>query len=986
MKKFITTLTLAVLGWGAVSCVDDAVHPAGNGAAVSFKVSTPRAPMLVTRAIASQFEWNVATLDLYAAEAGVVTKLTEDDYTISPALSSQPNQTYTVTLNESWLNPRGGETVNFYIVANDTSSTNGPHTSLVSNLADEDDFKSALSNALTQTGTAGLNPIAAPNGGSQNLLFSADMQSVLIAGRVQETCQLRRREARFDIQNQTAAAGPDQLVITGIRVVNAPDAGLIFGVGDAATPGIDRSREIRYPGLVEADYDATAPGSDIANDLATSVFYLYPTTLVSPEPSNPPVGKTQILVEGTYHGNTVIYPVNVAFDTPIQANFRYILNIDATSGTIELGGDEYEEGGTLSTGPAANTVKATIVPETTMIMNLTDNVVTTTAATYTTRDANVFAAVDPAKTVSMPFTVTSEAGTTYVLEPANTEVRINKTRVTESVTRAGATRADVVTKEVYTVKIPAGVGFLDATLTIDSGGNLGTETFMIRRLWGGDASAILYFDINNTDPVLTAGSWDEIVAAGAQGRMAMFKQGGVIGADDVTTFGAAAIKFNPSSTYKYPAEIPYVTWAEVDSGILNTSDPAYHNVANIRAGKGDPCKLVGLRPSEVILMSDAQLAAYESGWRLPTVYENLAFVGGPADAFPLTEMTAGQFWKAWKIGGVPFVYATTGSTIDANTVNESHLYAYQTTGAANVTNPYLLKFPVETSYVPAFSQKLPEIGYRGWDNGAIPQSVVGVRAVYISSTPVDRSIPVVGAIDYPHAYILHGPSATAVATTFYNTNLFTHRCVSSGKSRTVVPTIADPVVGGVTWAKYNLVGNRTFEVGHTSHSGFFFQWGESTPWFYNGTQGSMDGSGKTWTDVPKGDGVSTWPDAKNPCPVGYRVPTSEELAVLADGTKVTSTWIANGGTSPVTNLAYRNNGREFVDKTTGDVMYLAAYGWRDHVAGAYSSNQNGNYWSNKQTADGLYGYYLNFNSTSMTPNNTSNGYLGNGYLIRCVAE
>jgi hypothetical protein len=614
MKKALLTLLLATLGLGAASCSEETEQtPTGGIASVSFSVSTPKAPLVLTRAIASTYEWNIATLDIYAAdEDGVMEKLTEDDFTISPALSSAPNQTYTVTLSPTWLNPRGGQTMNFYIVANDATSTNGEHTAL--SATDEADFVNALTEALTDNGDGTQKPITSPDGTTANLLFSADMPGVLIANTVKEQCQLKRREARFDIQNRTAAPGDDQLIITGIEVINAPEAGLVFGAGDAATQeAIDRTKNIELPGLVEADYTETAPDSEISNDLATSVFYLYPTTLVSPG-ADATAGKTQIIVTGTYDGETVKYPVEVPMETAIQANFRYILNIDATTATIQLKGSEYEEGDTIEASPI-NNVKASFTPEIAQI---------TGAGFYSTVSSmhNVFASTDPDVRSTMPFTVVSQVGTHFTFLPKDTEMRLNKVSTVTPVDD------DFIVTEVFTVMIPAGEGPLEAMLVIDSGkdreGNLlGADTVYIRRLEPPVIEApaepyVVYYDPATKS--LQLSDWSEPLTRAAQQDNAMaFKFGSVVGTDMTTAaYSASAVMFNPM------ADSLAVTddWSTVPSyeetdfpNVVSTS--IYHNYENLMLGKGDPCKLIGLTEEQI-----KQGLIDNKRFRLPTREEN----------------------------------------------------------------------------------------------------------------------------------------------------------------------------------------------------------------------------------------------------------------------------------------------------------------------------------------------------------------------------
>jgi uncharacterized protein (TIGR02145 family) len=966
---------------------------------VRFEVSTPKEPLeLSTRAIASAFEWNIRTLDIYAAVTGEpVEKLTAEEFTISPALGNQPNQTYTITLNESWVNRFGGQTVNFYIVANDASSTNGPHTSLAANSGDEDTFRNSLANELAVGGNGRLEPIVPPNGSTQNLLFSTDIQNVLISGRVQQPAQLKRREARFDIQNRTYAPGTQQLIITGIQVINAPNTGLIFGAGDAATPGVERVDNMVFPGLDPSAYTETAPGSDMPGDLATSVFYLYPTTLALAS-SSTPADRTQIIVTGTYKGNTVEYPVNVPVDTPIQANFRYILKIDASTASIDLIGMEYDEGGTYTTGPGLNSVRAALTPETATIVG---------TGTYTTRDANVFASVQPQTATSMQFTALSEAGTTYNLQLIETGM-VNvapATRTTRATgerldTRAGENPIGVSRirtseapgmKEVYTVTIPAGIGFVDALLTIDSGKDkagveLGVDSIMIRRFWGGDATALLYV---GTDGALNAGSWDEIVAQRMQERMPLFKFGGVVGSflkgPNATAWVAANIGFNPSNaaptTY---ATIPSYVAADWTAGIRNVSSPEWHNAANIRAGKGDPCKLVGLNPATIKAMTDAQLNAYDSGWRLPTVMENLSFAGGPADAFPIDEMRAGEFWKSWKVGGINYNYIDTNLVhpVTETTANENHKYDYikywvPPQGPGTNIAPPMYAVPMEDSYATALSQPMPGLGFYNGNTGV--STSFSYWSYWISSNPGNNAsyytftIPRVWPVDSNAIYGAANPI----------------RCVSSGPDVTQyqpkpVP-MADPKVNGVTWAKSNVEMPKRLAT-MPGDVGYYYQWGQNVPWSNSDPLDNMSGGSDTWTTVADNTDLDPWPAATDPCPTGYRMPVKADFEALIDQTKVARNLLRAGQTSPMTGIAYGNRpGYEFVDYASRDAVFFPAAMGRANTTGALTDNPdvgNGRYWAGS-AASATTADRLTFSPTGVNADNVS-ASLNTALAVRCV--
>ncbi|MDR0333144.1 MAG: hypothetical protein LBI15_06725 [Dysgonamonadaceae bacterium] len=159
---------------------------------------------------------------------------------------------------------------------------------------------------------------------------------------------------------------------------------------------------------------------------------------------------------------------------------------------------------------------------------------------------------------------------------------------------------------------------------------------------------ILYLHSNGT---LRVGRWAEAVngeEAVTSNNMVYAKFGGVIGFSITpTTLNATSIRFDPTTlaptTY---ADIPNFIASDWNAGISNvsqTSGPlAYHTFTNIRAGKGDICMLVGLTATQARTMSQTELMQHDSGWRLPTSAENIAFAGVGANPW----VAAGALWPA----------------------------------------------------------------------------------------------------------------------------------------------------------------------------------------------------------------------------------------------------------------------------------------------------------------------------------------------------
>lgn len=118
------------------------------------------------------------------------------------------------------------------------------------------------------------------------------------------------------------------------------------------------------------------------------------------------------------------------------------------------------------------------------------------------------------------------------------------------------------------------------------------------------------------------------------GDMMYFKFGGVVGSAAPITGGAwnnNYVSFNPSdyttadftqngSSNTFPS-VPGFVGAD-DYMTLSVYEIAYHNKINVKLGKGDPCKLVGLTKEEI------QSGIVDNGqWRMPTHAETMEFTG-----------------------------------------------------------------------------------------------------------------------------------------------------------------------------------------------------------------------------------------------------------------------------------------------------------------------------------------------------------------------
>lgn len=136
-----------------------------------------------------------------------------------------------------------------------------------------------------------------------------------------------------------------------------------------------------------------------------------------------------------------------------------------------------------------------------------------------------------------------------------------------------------------------------------------------------------------------------------------FKCGSVVGIS--SSVNIANLAFNPTvgipiaifgNNTNVPPAVPGLLPSDFDSGQANLSQNYYHNLANVRIGKGDPCRLIGMTAAEIkTFANDDALYAREAalknsgvgGWRLPTNIEADAFSGGSG-----LVTTVAHWWSA----------------------------------------------------------------------------------------------------------------------------------------------------------------------------------------------------------------------------------------------------------------------------------------------------------------------------------------------------
>jgi len=180
------------------------------------------------------------------------------------------------------------------------------------------------------------------------------------------------------------------------------------------------------------------------------------------------------------------------------------------------------------------------------------------------------------------------------------------------------------------------------------------------------------------------------------------------------------------------------------------------------------------------------------------------------------------------------------------------------------------------------------------------------------------------------------------------------------------------VINGLRWATRN-VGTPNKFVMNQEDFGMYYQFNRKMGW----NEYSKEQWDKT---IPTG---TTWEKVNNPCPEGWRLPTSEELKTLLDTTKVYSEWTIHNGISIV----------KFTDKLTKEQIFLPLSGSRDWENGILHKG-DGNYWSSQQSAPQetdcndspqcRYMHYLYFDTSRKVYLNRWNPNIG--LSVRCLSE
>jgi hypothetical protein len=308
-----------------------------------------------------------------------------------------------------------------------------------------------------------------------------------------------------------------------------------------------------------------------------------------------------------------------------------------------------------------------------------------------------------------------------------------------------------------------------ATLTVIVGSI--RETVNIKQYDIGGGGNVLYLEANGS---LQVGRWGKEVFN--VNNFLLFGFGSVVGFDNYSDpWDDFTTKFNPTQVANTASlqAINYYSshglgnaWKGSIDSSPKTSDNMYHNLSNVLAGKGDPCRLVGMTPNQIkSFMTNDQLYAAEKGWRAASAEENARYVKGP-----------NMIWQTWTNGNPDYYYSQLGAggTTPAT---------YMAINGGTPADPHIFWLPAINTSTPNYDdgEAFPAPGGRimNGPNPGVPWQV-GKAGYYYSNTPFNAT----------YVYALGGDQMGFSPVRQDEANAyFTVRCVYIG------PPVSIPVNG-----------------------------------------------------------------------------------------------------------------------------------------------------------------------------------------------
>ena len=178
------------------------------------------------------------------------------------------------------------------------------------------------------------------------------------------------------------------------------------------------------------------------------------------------------------------------------------------------------------------------------------------------------------------------------------------------------------------------------------------------------------------------------------------------------------------------------------------------------------------------------------------------------------------------------------------------------------------------------------------------------------------------------------------------------------------------------WMRHNLGADTSLDPDTPVQAiyGNYYQWGRPTIVADANTPAGAIAGWNT-TVAPDGSWLDASKTTNDPCPSGFRVPTSQQFTNL-----INNNTASNVGT--FTDSA-TNFGAAKVFTGGGNKLTFPAAGYRYFTNGTlYYRGDNGFYWSSTQNS-ATNAYYLYFNSTSVDVYSSSRTV---GFSIRCISE
>lgn len=195
-------------------------------------------------------------------------------------------------------------------------------------------------------------------------------------------------------------------------------------------------------------------------------------------------------------------------------------------------------------------------------------------------------------------------------------------------------------------------------------------------------------------------------------------------------------------------------------------------------------------------------------------------------------------------------------------------------------------------------------------------------------------------------FLLYGLSATLLMTVH----------ISRAQEKTIDSGVE---INGVVWATRNVNAPGTFTKKPTD-AGMLYQWNRKVGWSMvdpvKATDGREEWNGSGAREMSRNQG-SKWLPENDPCPNGWRVPTSDEIAKLCRAKNVNSEWIKETVTSA---------GRKFTDNKNGNSIFIPVTAFRASKTGRLSNEMMrstddgyGEYWSSSSQGDYADGWRFN---------------------------